>query len=184
MRNQATPADLAQLSGLKSTSEEIDLLVTNLIKYGVFYSPVGVTYPPSDDKLYGMRNNTWVELSGVSYDDTELITTSSLLITDAAPIEEGQSVQLTATATLSDGSTIDVSSQVVWSSNNNAIASVNSTGLVSSSNDGIVNISATYDGLSDSTSLTITQAQAPVIDGATLNGEALTLNGEASTLTI
>ena len=58
------------------------------------------------------------------------ITAVALTVTPAASsVIEGATQQYTATATLSDGGTQDVSSSVAWSSSNTAIATVSNSGL-------------------------------------------------------
>jgi len=95
------------------------------------------------------------DLNYVLSGEAPTVTTSSILITDVSAINAGATVQLTATATLSDGSTQDVTNSAIWSSKNNSVASVNGSGLVTSSTAGAVDISATYDGQTDSTPLTV-----------------------------
>jgi hypothetical protein len=59
-------------------------------------------------------------------------TLSSLEIKPATPttLLAGQSLQLTATGTDSDGTTADISSQVAWSISNSTISKVSPSGLV------------------------------------------------------
>ena len=58
----------------------------------------------------------------------------------------GQTVQLAATATLSDGTTKDVTAIATWQSSNTSVASVSSGGLVDALAAGTVTITATYQG--------------------------------------
>ncbi len=86
-------------------------------------------------------------------------TLKSIAITDAdsLTIISGSSDQLTATGTLSDGTTQDLTKSVAWSSSNPAVAVVDSNGL------------ATGTGKGAST-ITVTFGQSPAIQsGATLN---------------
>ena len=57
--------------------------------------------------------------------------------------------QLTATARLSDGKSLDVTNVATWDSSDNARATVSSTGLVRVVGDGDVDVRATYQGMSD-----------------------------------
>ncbi|WP_193003613.1 beta strand repeat-containing protein [Aeromonas simiae] len=70
----------------------------------------------------------------------------------------GTQTQMSALATLSDGSVQDVSSQVSWSSSDPAVATVTSQGMVSAIAKGSVTIGANLQGISQSASLTITDA--------------------------
>jgi hypothetical protein len=57
-----------------------------------------------------------------------------------------QTSQLTATATLANGTTQNVSAQATWQSSNTAVATVSATGLVTSVGAGTAIISAAYQG--------------------------------------
>jgi len=67
----------------------------------------------------------------------------------------GTTYQLTATGHYSDASTPDISSVATWTSTDSTIASVDSTGLVTGRKAGTVTITATLNGVSDSTTLTV-----------------------------
>ena len=56
----------------------------------------------------------------------------------------GAATQFTATATLTDGTTQSVTSQATWASSNNAVATVNSAGIVTGVAVGEADITATY----------------------------------------
>lgn len=75
-------------------------------------------------------------------------------------IAQGATQQLTATATTTSGKSSDVTSQVVWTSSDTAVATVDSLGLVTGLGSGTCDLKATLTvgskKLSDSTSLTIT----------------------------
>lgn len=81
---------------------------------------------------------------------------TSIAIAPASPsIPKGESQQLTATGTYSDGSTQDISSQVTWSDSAVTIASVSSTGLVAAQTVGASNITATLGSVSASDTITV-----------------------------
>jgi hypothetical protein len=67
----------------------------------------------------------------------------------------GQTSQLTATATLSDGSTQDVTSKVTWTPANSGIATVSPAGLVTAVGFGTTTVTATYQGVSGQISITL-----------------------------
>ena len=60
--------------------------------------------------------------------------------------QRGQTQQLRAMATLSNGFVEDRTSEAAWSSDNSAVASVSSTGIVTAGNEGEASISATVGG--------------------------------------
>lgn len=76
---------------------------------------------------------------------------------ELASIPMGADVQLVATGTFSDQSTQDLVN-VQWSSADNAIATVNASGVVKGVAAGNVTITAQAGGLSDATSITVTPA--------------------------
>jgi uncharacterized protein YjdB len=70
-------------------------------------------------------------------------------------LSNGTAVQLTATGHYSDGTTADISSLAAWTSTDNTIASVDNTGLVTGRQAGTVTITATLNGISNATTLTV-----------------------------
>lgn len=62
--------------------------------------------------------------------------------------DRGQTSQFTATLTLSNGTAQDQTRAALWSSSNPAVASVSTTGFVTSQSTGAAVISATFQGLS------------------------------------
>ncbi len=87
-------------------------------------------------------------------------TLTSLAISPANPsLTLGSNVQLTATATYSDSSTKDVTSQVAWSSSNSSVATVGSTGQISVVGAGDCTITATIGSVTVSISIHIPAAK-------------------------
>jgi hypothetical protein len=75
-------------------------------------------------------------------------TTTGVSITGlSGDLKPGQTAQLTATATLSNGSTQNVTNQATWSTTNTTAATVNSTGLVTAGASGDADIRAAYQGI-------------------------------------
>ena len=70
----------------------------------------------------------------------------------------GKTQQMTATGTYDNGVTDTVTDSASWSTSDNTIATVSSTGLVTGVAAGSATISATLDGLSGSTTVTVTEA--------------------------
>ncbi len=81
----------------------------------------------------------------------------SIAVTPAnAQLTFGSTQQYAAIGTYSDGSTQNVTSLAVWSSSNQAVASINGTGLATGVNAGDTTIGATVGGVAGSTVLTVT----------------------------
>ncbi|CAN7389906.1 beta strand repeat-containing protein [Acidovorax sp. LjRoot194] len=97
---------------------------------------------------------------GGASDGPSAPTLSTIEVTSASPsIAAGTTVRLAATAIYSDNSHQDVTSQVAWASANTAVATVSpSTGLVTAIAPGAVSLSATLNGKSGTTVLTVTAA--------------------------
>ncbi|MCC7043204.1 MAG: Ig-like domain-containing protein [Acidobacteria bacterium] len=73
-------------------------------------------------------------------------TVTNVVVTGDLAVTEGTSTQLTATATMSDGSERNVTSQSTWTSGNTSVATVSGTGLLTSVAAGAVDITAVYQG--------------------------------------
>ncbi len=98
-------------------------------------------------------------VDGTAIVSVSTATLTSIAITPANPtLALGQTVQLTATGTYSDGSTQDITSQVQWNSSASTVATVSSTGLLISLRTGGSTLSATRTGVTGQTTLTITSA--------------------------
>ena len=67
----------------------------------------------------------------------------------------GASLQFTATGTYLDGSTNNLSSQVMWTSSNSGVVTINTSGLATGIATGTTTISAALGGVSNSTTLTV-----------------------------
>jgi Big-like domain-containing protein len=98
--------------------------------------------------------------SGSVPSNTAVLTVTSasatlLAITGPANMALGTSQQFTATATFSDSTTQDVTNVSTWSSGSSSIAPVTVSGLVTAKNLGTTNISASFESVSDSSSLTV-----------------------------
>ena len=83
----------------------------------------------------------------------------SLAVSGAATVTAGTSHQLAATATMSDGTTKDVTGSVVWASSNPTIATITSSGLVAAIAAGTAQITATLGSVVGTFSLTVTSGQ-------------------------
>jgi uncharacterized protein YjdB len=74
----------------------------------------------------------------------------------AGTVAAGSTDQFTATATYSDGSTQNVTATATWKSSTTSVATINAAGLVTAVSAGSTTISASYDGVSGSTTLAVT----------------------------
>jgi hypothetical protein len=84
-------------------------------------------------------------------------TVSSVAVTGSPPLI-GLTEQFTATATLSNGTTQNVTSQATWQSSNTAIATVTNAGVVTGVAAGDVDITATYQAVAGRMRVTVTAA--------------------------
>lgn len=84
------------------------------------------------------------------------VTLTGLAITPASPtINLGASEALVATATFSDLSTMNVTSQATWTSSDITVAVVSPMGVVTSAGTGTTTITATVNGVSTTTGVTV-----------------------------
>ncbi len=84
-------------------------------------------------------------------------TVTSVAVTGSAPLV-GLTAQLTATATLSNNTTQNVTSQASWQSSNTAVATVSNAGVVTGVAPGDVDITATYQSIAGRERLTVARA--------------------------
>src|SRR6185369_1302878 len=86
-------------------------------------------------------------------------TLNSIVVTPAMQtVGLSTTVQFTATGLFSDSSSQDITNQVVWTSSNSAVATTSNAGVVTTSTKGSTEISATYGGVTGSTTLTVDTA--------------------------
>src|SRR6266516_286720 len=93
-------------------------------------------------------------------------TVSSIAVSGNSPAL-GDTSQFTATATLSTGTTQDVTAQATWQSSDAAVATVSSAGMVRSMAAGDADITATYSGVRGSQHVRVAAA---VVPARTLTG--------------
>jgi len=119
--------------------------------------------------------NTTIRASqnGVTGQATLTVTSASLISLDIAPqnpsIQVGQTQQFTATGTFSDGSTADLTSSVSWGSSNASVASIDANGLATGLQAGTSTISASQNGITANTLLTVNPASLISLDIAPQN---------------
>ncbi len=102
------------------------------------------------------------DTSEFSADQTVVATPSlqSITVTPANPsVPDGETEQFTAIGTYSDQSTQNLTSQVTWASATSSVATITSGGLATAvATTGSSTISATLDGITGSTVMTVTSA--------------------------
>lgn len=85
------------------------------------------------------------------------VTVTSVSVTGTANLtSKGQTSQLTATATLSNGTQQSVTASATWQSSNTAVATVSPAGVVTAVGSGEVQITATYQSQSAQVKITVT----------------------------
>ena len=101
-------------------------------------------------------------LNGVSGSAVLTVTApvlQSIAVTPAGPsVPKGETQQFTATGTLSDGTTEALTGQVTWASATTSVATITTAGLATAVGVGTSSISATLDGITGSTVLTVSPA--------------------------
>ncbi|HEU5235108.1 MAG TPA: DUF4082 domain-containing protein [Terriglobales bacterium] len=114
---------------------------------GLFAYASSSTFPNN-----GFRgSNYWVDVSFVP-----AAVLSSISVTPLNPsIQSGKTQQFKATGTYSDNSTQDISAEVIWSSSNTAVGTINNAGLATAIAGGSATITATQGAVSGSTTLTV-----------------------------
>lgn len=100
---------------------------------------------------------------------------------------KGTQQQLTAVATFSDGTTQVITAQAVWSTSNATTASISNagqySGLTTALSPGASTVTATYEGISGSTSLTVTAAALQSIEVTPSHSSIANGTNEAFTAT-
>ena len=109
----------------------------------------------------GAGSSTITATLGLVSGNTKLTVTAptvtSIAVTPANPsITKGGTEQFTATATYSDKSTANITSQVTWSSGTTSVATITSAGLATGVGAGSSTITATLGLVSGNTKLTVT----------------------------
>src|SRR5262245_56588250 len=118
--------------------------------------------PMRCSSIYSIRTVACYLLTGCA--DSPAASTSPsissiVVLAMESPVPKGSTTQLIASGTYSDGSKLDLSSVVSWSSSDEAVASVSSApgerGLVTALGKGTVSISASFGGKSGAAVLSV-----------------------------
>ncbi len=126
-----------------------------------------VTAPAISDDL----NYNGIDPADVSVTNTDDEHVESITVTPSNPtIVVGTTQQFTATGAYSDGGTVDLTSQVTWTSSNSSVATIDSSGLASGGNTGTTEITATLEGISGSSTLAVVNYFAKTYGGIAGDG--------------
>jgi carboxypeptidase family protein/Big-like domain-containing protein len=90
-------------------------------------------------------------------------TVAAVSISTGAPA--GASMQLNATARMTDGTTRDVTMSARWESSNPQLATISSTGMMTVVGSGDIDVRATYQGVAGSMHLTVHSPQTFTLSG-------------------
>jgi uncharacterized protein YjdB len=108
----------------------------------------GVTTISADCQCYIIHTNLTISSSAANL--------TSIAVTPANPtVNVGNTQQFTATGTYSNGTSSVITSSATWTSSSSTIATVNSSGLATGLSTGNVTITATSNGVSGNTTLTV-----------------------------
>lgn len=98
--------------------------------------------------------------NGTSSTPTSPTTTTLTAVVVTGPSTSAVNVQMTATARMSDGASLDVTNSARWESSNPALATVGTTGFVSIVGSGALELRATYLNVTGSMPLTVSRPPA------------------------
>lgn len=113
-------------------------------------------------------------------------TVSSVSVTPSpASLKTGETLQFTATAKYSNGTTANVTSSAAWTSSNTSVATIDSSGLATALAAGLTTISAKVSGVAGSAPLTVSVASSTAVNIPTFHVDANRsgLNSGETTLT-
>lgn len=160
-------------TGLYSDGSTADLTtVANWTSDTIAVASMNASQMPSSGLATGLSAGTSLiraAFAGVEGSTTLTVTAATLVSIDVTPANASAVVneteQFTATGTYTDGSLVNITDTVVWTSGNTAVAAMNASGQLNSGLAtalavGNVNITATLGAVQDSAVLTVTAALA------------------------
>ena len=106
--------------------------------------------------LEEMFRSDWDTSSAATPEPAPAPTVTNVSVAGSTSLERDATVQMTATATQSDGTTMNVTDRATWSSDNVSVATVTSTGRVTGQSPGAATIIALYEGVGGSLLVTVT----------------------------
>ncbi len=121
--------------------------------------------------------------SGTSVVTVTLVPVASVTVSPApASVQAGQTVQLTATPKDANGNTL-TGRTITWASSNTSVGTVNGSGLVTGVVAGSTTITATSEGKSGTSAVTVTAAPVPVASVTVSPATASVFVGQTTPLT-
>jgi hypothetical protein len=122
------------------------------------YSVTVATQPPAQTCLVtaGMGSGVSSNVTGIGVHCGPALPVSLVVVPNELPLSVGTVRPLSALGTFANGAIKDVTNAVVWSSSNEAIASVDRSGVVTASEGGEATVSASTGGISAMAKLTVT----------------------------
>jgi hypothetical protein len=119
-----------------------------------------------------VQNGTFLVLTGPAINLTGVGVTPQ-----TQTIQPGQTLQFTAIAMYSNGNTVDVTSDAIWSSSNTSVGTI-SAGLFTAISVGVTNITASYQGYTGTATATVATQVVPKIR---INNASAPVNGTNTT---
>ncbi|MBI2780072.1 MAG: Ig-like domain-containing protein, partial [Gammaproteobacteria bacterium] len=106
----------------------------------------------------------------------------TLYLTDNPKLIIGETLQFKPFGVYSDGSLVDISSQVTWTSTNSSVATINAAGLSTAGTPGATQITATNGPVTGSSALTVSPSPMYIfitspVDGSIANRPSVTVTG-------
>lgn len=133
--------DYTRLVTWSSSSEAVAAIASNGLVTGVAPGTINI------QAVYGPVSGSTV----LVVNDTVLV---ALTITPSPlAVARDSTIQLTATGTFSDAGAVDITDQVLWSSSNELIATVDGNGLVTGHSGGSSTIQASLNGVQNSSTI-------------------------------
>ena len=118
---------------------------------------LGMSLTPGSAQITATVNGLTATTQSVTV--TSAVLTNLDITPDSPTFAAGTNQQFDVIGTFSDGTTQDLSTQVVWTSSNPQVLTINQNGLASSDGTGTADITATLNGVSTTTNdATVTQA--------------------------
>lgn len=153
---------------------------------GSFTYTAVATFAGTDTFTYTATNSGGTSAAATVTVTVAAAPLTSIAVTPAgATLKVGQAQQYNATGTYANGTTADLTSQVTWSSDTAAVASVDASGKVAGQSPGSAHITATQGSISGQASVTVSGSTpvgiAPVAAPAVRPGSANTPTGSGST---
>jgi hypothetical protein len=123
--------------------------------------PVGLMFAGGDNQTLANRIDLVLNHFGVTMDSRAPAELTAIEVTPAsATIELDQTQQFTATGVYSDGSENDITDAVEWAVSNSdpPVATIQSGGLATGKNGGTTSVTASFEGMTGSATLTVIAA--------------------------